>query len=123
LFRDIRPKAKGLVEANTEFERTTPRRALRPKARVRPPVPSAPTTYPVWKAAAVELMGGKPGTLPQREWRWMFILGVDPAEAAKQAQLYREGMSAARASKIWSGKLFGLPHRLRSASSLCPRRH
>jgi hypothetical protein len=75
----------------------TPREVLRPKRRTLKP--TAPVTYAAWKAAAVAQLGGKPGTLPEREWKRMFIAGTDVDKAARHAQLYRESLSAATRSR------------------------
>ena len=35
-------------------------------------------------------MGGRAGTMPEREWKRLFVTGTDVEEAARQAQLYRQ---------------------------------
>jgi hypothetical protein len=71
-----------------------PRRATPPAKTV-----SAPLSFPAWKAAAVAKMGGRTGTMPERGWKRLFIAGTDFEEAARQAQMYRDLMSAARRSR------------------------
>ena len=48
-----------------------------------------------WKARVVTLLGGRSGTMPQREWRRLFITGSSPQDAAKIAETYRRNTQAA----------------------------
>ena len=63
-----------------------------------PPAPRASRpnrSYAAWKAAAVELMGGRAGTMPEREWKRSFIVGLDPERVAALAETYRRNTVAA----------------------------
>jgi hypothetical protein len=46
---------------------------------------SAPPSYAAWNARAVALMR-RP--MPEREWKRMFIAGLTPEDAARQAETY-----------------------------------
>jgi hypothetical protein len=56
---------------------------------------SAPTTYSAWKAAAVEITGGRVGTMPEREWKRCYITGLDPESVAALADTYKRNTVAA----------------------------
>jgi hypothetical protein len=40
-------------------------------------------------------MGGRPGTMPEREWKRAFITGTSPEDAAKLADTYKRNAVAA----------------------------
>jgi hypothetical protein len=67
--------------------KTTPRRPSQPA--------EAPLSYPQWKARAVEIMGGRPGTMRESAWKREFITGATPEEAAALAATYRRNTMAA----------------------------
>ena len=54
-----------------------------------------PLTYAQWKAAAVEIMGGRAGTMAERHWNRAYITGVTPEDVAKLAETYRTNTVAA----------------------------
>jgi hypothetical protein len=45
-----------------------------------------PLTYAAWKARAVEIMGGRAGIMPEREWKRAYITNMTLDDAAKLAE-------------------------------------
>ena len=41
------------------------------------------------------VLGGRPGTMPEREWKRSYITGLDPESVAKLAETYRRNNFAA----------------------------
>ena len=62
----------------------------------RPPVTErqlAATDYVAWKKATAALMierGGRPAGVPEKEWRRLYLQGIEPREGAFQAQAFYE---------------------------------
>jgi len=51
------------------------------------------TDYSVWKkmiAALLAERGGRPTSVPEREWRRLYLEGLEPREALPQAEAYHE---------------------------------
>jgi len=52
-------------------------------------------TYAVWKARAVEIMGGRAGTMRESAWKRAYITNMTPDDTAKLAETYKRNTVAA----------------------------
>ena len=87
--RRLRAVARGA------FRRAVGRGMARKQKPASSAKPAEPLTHAQWKARAVEIMGGRAGTMPEREWKRAYITNMTAKDAAALAETYKRNTMAA----------------------------